>query len=462
MDYIGDNREKIDIRYMLYAGLKKWKLMLILGFLLAVVIGVKEGVSLSSAMNNNYANWNTVKKIRDQKIEYSALVEKAELENITVEKKISDQQEYLDKSIYINLDPYDIQCAEAEYYISTDYKIMPGMNYQNIDYTDTVAKSYVSILTNADILNEISATYGMENRYLKEILEISVSDSILSITVIHDNADMARQILDSVISYLPSIGEEITDGIAEHTLNLINKTSYSYIDLNLIDRQQEQKALLQSLSQTKTQNDNIIDDATYSLNELEKEEENLNNDNNIIRKTIKYAVIGVIAGLFLAYVYGCFVYVVSDKVYIGDEISNRFGLRIIGRLASGKNKSVIDKCICKAEGRIYAKTTDANYRVIAENIIGMKEKHSSIFMTGCVEDARLKDICERIAPLLSNITVKTGGDIFNNPEAVNGLAKCDAVILVEQCGKSKYSVISSEINKAEWFGKTVIGCVVIE
>ena len=83
-------------------------------------------------------------------------------------------------------------------------------------------------------------------------------------------------------------------------------------------------------------------------------------------------------------------------------------------------------------------------------------------MTGCVEDARLKDICERIAPLLSNITVKTGGDIFNNPEAVNGLAKCDAVILVEQCGKSKYSVISSEINKAEWFGKTVIGCVVIE
>lgn len=463
MQQIEEKRDSIDLKIMLCAGLRKWKWMLIVGLFIAVLVGGYEFILGISLSKDDYANWDSVMKIRDKKIEYSSSIEKAELDNTTVEKKIDDQQEYLKKSIYINLNPYDIQCAEAEYYVSTDYKIMPGMNYQNTDYTDTVANSYVSILTNADILNSISLKYGMESRYLKELLQISVSNRILSISVIHDDVDKAQQILDDVISYLPSIGEEITDGITEHTLSLINKTSYSYIDLNLIDKQKEQTALLQSLNQTKTENNNVIDDATYNLRKLENDEEKINNSTaNIFKKMVKYAVVGFLAGLFLVYCYGCFLYFISDKVYIGTEIANRFGLKIIEKITSGKNKTIIDKIICKAEDRIYKEPIQDNYRVIAENIMGMKEKPSKILLTGCIEAEKLDEICKNILPLLVDITVKANRDILNNPDAINDLADCNAIVLVEQCGKSRYSVIANEIRKAEWFDKKIMGCVVIE
>lgn len=462
MEQTEEKKDSIDIKLMFYAGLRKWKAMIIASVFIAILLGAYAIISGVSESRDNYANWEQVVQIRDGKLKYSNSMEKAELDNVTIIKKISDQQEYLDKSIYINLDPYDINCAEAEYYISTDYKILPGMDYQNIDYTDTIARSYVSLLGNADIMNEIAEKFGTQNRYLKEILDIYVSNRILTIKVIHSDSDTAQQILESVVSYLPSIGDDITKNIAEHSLGMINKTLFSYIDLNLIDRQNEQNALLQSLNQTKTENDNIIDDATYKLRELGKDEIALNGDTNLVKKTIKYILLGIIAGILLVYVYGCVIYVISDRIYIGNEIAERFGLKIVGKLASGKNKNAVDRCISKAEGRSYDNTSIINYQIIAENIMGMKDKYSSIYITGSISDVEIKNLSKKIIPLLTGINIKAGSDIFNNPEAVKGLSESEAVLLVEQCGISRYSVILEEINKAEWFGKPVIGFVIIE
>ncbi len=457
-----EKRDRMDLRFMFYAGLRKWKAMIIAGLIIAVLLGIYAIISSITASNDDYANWDRVVEIRDNKLKYSNSMDEAELDNVTIDKKISDQQEYLDKSIYINLDPYDIQCAEAEYYISTDYKILPGMDYQNMDFTDTIARSYVSLLTNADIMNEVAEKFGTQSRYLKEILSIYVSDRILTVKVIHSDVDTAQQILECVVGYLPSIGEDITKNIAEHSLGLINNTSYSYINLDLIDKQKEQNALLQSLNQTKTENNNIIDDATYNLRELDKDENALSNDTNVVFKTIKYSIVGLIAGVFMVYVCGCMAYVIGDRIYIGNEISDRFGMVIIGKIASGKNKNIIDKRISRIEGRCCDNSLNDNYQLIAENIMGMKEKYSSIYITGSISDTVIKNISEKISPMLKDIKVKAGSDIFNNAEAVKGLSDCEAVLFVEQSGISKYSVIQEEINKAEWLGKAIIGCVVIE
>ena len=206
MEQNEEKRDRMDLRFMFYAGLRKWKAMIIAGLIIAVLLGIYAIISSITASNDDFANWDKVVEIRDNKLKYSNSMDEAELDNVTIDKKISDQQEYLDKSIYINLDPYDIQCAEAEYYISTDYKILPGMDYQNMDFTDTIARSYVSLLTNADIMNEVAEKFGTQSRYLKEILSIYVSNRILTVKVIHSDVDTAQQILECVVGYLPSIG----------------------------------------------------------------------------------------------------------------------------------------------------------------------------------------------------------------------------------------------------------------
>lgn len=456
------NQNEINLITMLYSGIRKWKQMLIGGCLLAVLLGAYMLISGISVSDDEYANWDNIVQIRDNKFKSTRAKENAELNNLTIEKKIQDQEGYLEQSIYINLDPYNISCAEAEYYISTDYKIMPGMDYQNKDLTDTVAQNYVSLLSNADVLNNVAEQFGTESRYLKEILDIHVSNRILTISVIYDNADMAVSILDSIISYLPSIGDEIMNSISEHTLKLINRTSYSYIGLELIDEQEKQKSVLQTLNQYKTTNDNTIADATYELRELDKQEAVLYRSTNIVRRVIMYAIVGFVVGGILVYAYGCVAYIVSDKVYIANELGVRYGIRIIGRMASGRNKNVIDRSIAKAEGRAYVPVADSDYHVIVGNLIGMKEHTGSIFLTGSTDESVIQGIAEKIASLLDGITIKYGYDIFNNPDSVTMLSSCDSVLLVEECGKSRYSVIEKELDKAEWFGKKVIGCVVVE
>ena len=454
--------DEISLLTMLYAGLHKWRLMLICAVVLAVLTGVFGGYKAYGETQDEYANREKMISIRDKKLESSRALEEAELNNLVISQKIADQQEYLDKSIWINMDPYDIHYAKAEYFIDTGYQIMPGMDYQNRDYTDTVASTYRSRLMNADILNAVAERCGTEYRYLKELLSVSVSNRILTISVINKDDESAQAILEDIVSYLPVIGKDITESIAEHTITLIDESAYSYVDLGLVDKQGEQSARLQTLIQTKEDNDNIIADAEYDLYELEKEEQALVGEPGIMTNAIKYAIIGAVLGIVLAFIYGCCKYILGGKVYIADELGTRYGLHIIGTIASGKNRSLIDAKIAKAEGRTYRIASDSDYRAIAGNLMGMKEIPDSIFITGGVDAETIEKTAQRIIPMLKGITVEYGADIINNPDSIDKLSQCNGVIFVEECEKSRYADVDKQLEKAKWFGKKIIGCIVAE
>lgn len=457
-----NTENEINLLTMFYAGLHKWRLMLTCAVAFAVLAGAFGGYKANGETQDEYANREEMISIRNKKLESSRAIEDAELSNSVISQKIAEQQEYLDKSIWINMDSYDIHCATAEYFIDTDYQIMPGMDYQNRDYTDTVASTYRSRLMNADILNVVAERCGTEYRYLNELLSVSVSDRILTISVINKDDELAQAILEDIVSYLPVIGKDITESIAEHTITLIDESAYSYVDLELVDKQGEQSVLLQTLMQTKEDNDNIIADAEYDLYELEKEEQELVAEPSIMAKAIKYAIIGTVLGMVLAFMYGCFRYILGGKVYIADELGTRYGLHIIGTIASGKNRSLIDARIAKAEGRTYRIASDSDYRAIAGNLMGMKEIPDSIFITGVVDAETIEKTAQKIIPMLKGIAVKYGADIINNPDSIDNLSECNGVVFIEECGKSRYADVDKQLEKAEWFGKKIIGCIVIE
>lgn len=457
-----NNSDEISLMTMLYAGLRKWRQMIIFAVVFAMLLGSFGAYKAIVTARHEYANVEELMQIRDKKKEVNRDVENAELNNEVILKKIANQQEYLDNSIWINLEPYDIHCAEVEYYIDTEYQIMPGMTYQNTDYTDTIAAIYCSQLLNDDRLNYVAEKHNTELRYLKELINITVSNRVLKISVIEKDDESAKSILDDIVVYIPDIGKDITDSIADHSILLINESQYSYVNLELIDRQKEQNELLITLNRTKEDNDTIIKDADYILFGLGNEEQKISQNQNIIRAVLKLGIIGVAIGAILAFIYGCFKYVLGRKIYISNELSTRYGINVIGTIASGKNSGFIDKEISKVEGRAYGVATDKDYEVIAGNISGMKDGVKSIFITGAIDTKKLESITHKIIPMLKDTTIEYGTNIVNNPDAINKLLKCEGIILVEECGKSKYDDIEKELSKAEWFGKKIIGCVVIE
>ena len=89
MEQNGEKRDRMDLRFMFYAGLRKWKAMIIAGLIIAVLLGIYAIISSITASNDDYANWDKVVEIRDNKLKYSNSMDEAELDNVTIDKKIN-------------------------------------------------------------------------------------------------------------------------------------------------------------------------------------------------------------------------------------------------------------------------------------------------------------------------------------------------------------------------------------
>ena len=75
---------------------------------------------------------------------YKQQLNQNEADQVRAQFDIDNAQEYIDKSVRQKLDPYNVYTSETRFYITTDYKIMPGMDYQNPDYTSAVLSAYNS------------------------------------------------------------------------------------------------------------------------------------------------------------------------------------------------------------------------------------------------------------------------------------------------------------------------------
>ena len=85
-----------------------------------------------------------------------------------------------------------------------------------------------------------------------------------------------------------------------------------------------------------------------------------------------------------------------------------------------------------------------------------------ILVTGSADAGVLAHAVEALKSELGEIQVVAGNNMLEDVQTVRELPECDGVILVEQCGVSKYSVVEAEIEKVFDLKKYVVGCVVFE
>ena len=132
---------------------------------------------------------------------YKQQLNQNEADQVRAQFDIDNAQEYIDKSVRQKLDPYNVYTSETRFYITTDYKIMPGMDYQNPDYTSAVLSAYNSLLTSHESIITIADQFSMEERYMRELISVSVDNAtrLLTITTYGEDADEASRIMDLML-----------------------------------------------------------------------------------------------------------------------------------------------------------------------------------------------------------------------------------------------------------------------
>lgn len=458
MDNNSTYEQEIDLKDLMFAVLHKWRPVILAAVLLAVLFGGFKAATTYKAQNDPETIKEAEEKYQDELELYEKNKENAEREIENLKRDISNQQEYLEKSIWINMSPYDICEARIDMYVMTDYAIMPGMTYQNPDYTNTILDIYRAMLTGSAVMENVAKAMGSEPRYLNELVSVNTgSNRVLTISVKHTTKKDADKLLDEFLSHMSGMRDQIAASVGEHTINTVNRSVSTYVDLGLADRQKSETDRLRNLN-------NSLEEKQKALDEMKEPEKAVSSRSAAIKSGVKYFVLGGVLGGFMVVFFICVVFVMSDKLYSAKELKHRYGVKILGALPrkGKKTPGKIDAWLNRMEGRASAVNEAVEYNLIAANIRNYTENMKTILITGSGNAEVVKQASEKLIAELPEMNVIMGGNMFEDVETLKKLPECDGVVLVEQCQDSQYSMVGLEMERIMDLKKTVVGCVVFE
>ncbi len=454
MDYNNNYEQEIDLKDLLFAVLHKWKPILLVAIILAVLLGGYKGYSTYQSLHDSKKIEDAAEKYQTELDTYEEKVEvlNRELENLQTD--LAEQEEYLEKSVKINMNVYEVAEVKTELFVKTDYLIMPGMEYQTPNFTDTILRTYKSVLDSTEFLNSVAENAGMEVRFLKELITTSTGGNIITIQVRHETLDQANAILDDILGGIESAGAKIRATIGDHTVTTVMESAGTLVDLGLGDTQKAENDKIRTMNESIKAKQEEID----ALNEPTLAEIS---DMDAIKSGIKFAILGGVLGAFMVAFVVCVVFLMNGKVYSANELRNRFRVMILGVVPTGKKYFIVDAWLNRLEGRNMG-SAEQEYVLIAANIKNNANNAKKILVTGTAKNATIRQAAEKLAKELDGLEVIAGGNLLSDAETLRTLPEADAVVLVEQCNVSSYGKIELTLERAAALQKNVIGCVVFE
>lgn len=198
------------------------------------------------------------KEMKDYEEDYAQL----EMEIANLEKSIEEQIAYNNNSILMKINPYDKKSVTGQFYIDSDYQIMPELTYQNADITTSVVKAYQALAVTGEAAKYVNEHIEepIKERYLNELISLDYDgDAVLNVTVVHTNMDCAREIYDLVIECMNSKQEEFRKKIGNYTITLLNESESSSVDTALKDIQVANIDTINTLKETLSTKQQNID-----------------------------------------------------------------------------------------------------------------------------------------------------------------------------------------------------------
>lgn len=488
------NEEEIDLVALMMTLLHQLKPILLTAVVCAILatgLGVAKNAysSYAASKAENSGDGTVVKssaqrayeeklvEYREEKTEHDSNVQEYESELLknqqTIESmkvKIENTKEYLEKSVLNSINPYNVHVAQADMYVATDYKILPGMEYQNVDYTDAVLQAYSSLMINSETMGSIAKSIGMEERYLRELVSVSGDSStrLLTVRVYGSDDATTSKILNALLARMDAIQEIVESSVGHHSIAQLANTSTVQVLTWLRDSQQQNRENLTDLQNQVTTLEaadrvlqQSIEDEQQALDAMEPPEE---------VKTGTSVVKLVVLGFLLGGVLACGVIVVrflmEGKVYSGKELNQTTGLPLLGTLASERTKKAgkLDAALNKMEGRPDGNSDEEMIRLMAVTVRSRAPEADSILVTGDLPAEQLNALAAALqnTDALRAQTVKAAESILQNAATVPQVTNADAIVLAADCTCSRYADVKDQTERIRRLGKNILGCIVFE
>lgn len=475
-----DKEREISIRDLFWYVCAKWK-NIVLVMIVCALIGL--GVSVIAPQGENVSGELPESGSQTASESEQLAERKAALEEswAGLEEKIAAEKTYMEESLLMQIDPYNVYTAEGFLVFQADRSLTSAEE-------SLLSEQYQAVLDDQAFLNQAADKIGSEAKYVKELLSLSSPAQLseqLKIT------DTAGNMMDTVVSdeeensgslyflklsviapdqatadtLYTEAGEVLAQtspsGIsAACTVEMTERTESVSVDRSLKDRQTAVFTGINSLEDNLTKTKTLYDGVEVP--------EPVQTEMDGRAFSLKYVALGAGAGFVLIILFWIARYLLSERIKTADELQEYYGIRALGKLGLSyekTKKSRIDRfLLAKRNGGVVTQT-EKQMDLITGRILLCCGSEDKILLTGTVGEEKLQSAAEALQKAFSRRGVTkeicTAQNLAQNPDGGQLLTSCGGVVLLEERDVTKYHALEEEICLIADGGKELLGVILL-
>lgn len=395
-------------------------------------------------------------------------------------EEIARKEEYRRGSVLLNMNPQDFYQRTAVWYVDTHYQINTGAVMQNPNPLNNIISTYGTLLTSSEFYSYVQEhiTEKIDARYIGELLLVKTDSgsALIQVIALGSTEQMANELCDAAKQYLELNYSQISGVVGNYDITLVENSgaggsgdgsgTKEAMDA-IIDAQVSYDTQLNALLKT-------VSDTQLKLSQL-AEPGGVNSSANpdttpIISMTtvkkagIKNAVIGCLLGIVLAVIYIVIRFIAKDAALSEDELRRCYGVFILSSVKRFPGKGMWRRMLSKLSGDAKRSDTVEEAAGLAQaNIVSILEadgqKNGKVLLVG--KDTTALSEVERLVSDKNSDSIKAGGDIMTDKNAVETLRKYENVVVVERKEETSYREIGRELEKLSLLNKNVIGLIAL-
>ena len=432
------NLKTLYVRNVLEDLIKKKVAVGIFIVICAVLFGMLGIVQGGKAVTETEEQKQEIEEYNAKIAEYDSAIEDTQNAIAEADKQIGSLQEYIDNSIYVQIDPNNIQTVSVQYGLKTSNNV------------GNILNSFITYINDGGLKEELSdADEDLKVKYWRDVVNCYQSGNNFFIVVINSDMDQAKRIMsiikERVMNYVPKV--KSLQG--EFSLEELKTSEYVKTDTGVVNNQNNNRNNLKNYTTNRADlNNKLIGFQNSKKTYIEKNEpDNLKAaDTNTKVLMVAYILLGILFGAVIAFIIVALKYIFGDTLRTANDIKES-DLNLLGTYST-LNQYKPDLERSKMDVEVLAKAKNAD----------------KVFFYVMSDDEISKKVAKDYGDIMkaSGIAVETGSNISESAEELKKMIACGNCVFIAEVGKTTYRQLELQTRLCERFKTAVLGCVVVE
>lgn len=367
--------------------------------------------------------------------EYDTVIADTEKSIAEADTQIEELQEYIDESIYMQIDSQNIQTVAVQYILSTSGNV------------GNIINTFISFINDGALKEELSEEdQDLKVKYWRDIVSCYQSGNTLNVVVVHHDMDSAKRIMSIIKERIQNYIPKVKERQGEFNLDEVKTSEYVKADSGITNTQNNHRNNLKNYINGRSDlNNKLINNQNAKKSYIEKNEPESVSGMKVNKKVlvIEYAAFGIIFGILVSIVCVVLRYILEDTLRKAEDLKNS-NLNVIGTYRIGKG---------------YVPE-------IVRSIMDLKlfSNGKNIYLNVLEVDDVSKTVAEEYKKALNQdgISAYIGKNVYNSAEELKQMINCGTCVLIAETGKTRFEQLEQQMKLCERFKIEILGCIVIE